>query len=220
MPQPARTETLAKFKSGEITLLVCSDVAARGLDIPDMSHVINFDVPIHAEDYVHRIGRTGRAGRQGHAFTIATAEDSKYLAAIKEMSGNEIPRHDLDGNAMVSPKSVDKGAPKGERGSAGRGRQNNKPAKSPEGSIPEAITPVAATPAVAATEPPPAAPIVAEAIKTDPVKKPNSTKKEGRPRADKAPVREKSKQSNAPVKGLGDHMPAFLMASAPKRKAK
>ena len=220
MPQPARTETLAKFKSGEITLLVCSDVAARGLDIPDMSHVINFDVPIHAEDYVHRIGRTGRAGRQGHAFTIATAEDSKYLAAIKEMSGNEIPRHDLDGNAMVSPKSVDKGAPKGERGSAGRGRQNNKPAKSPEGSIPEAITPVAATPAVAATEPPPAAPIVAEAIKTDPVKKPNSTKKEGRPRADKAPVREKSEQSNAPVKGLGDHMPAFLMASAPKRKVK
>ena len=142
------------------------------------------------------------------------------MAAINEMSGNEIPRHDLDGNAMVSPKSVDKGAPKGERGSAGRGRQNNKPAKSPEGSIPEAITPVAATPAVAATEPPPAAPIVAEAIKTDPVKKPNSTKKEGRPRADKAPVREKRKQSNAPVKGLGDHMPAFLMASAPKRKVK
>ena len=83
MPQPARTETLAKFKSGEITLLVCSDVAARGLDIPDMSHVINFDVPIHAEDYVHRIGRTGRAGRQGHAFTIATAETASIWQPLK-----------------------------------------------------------------------------------------------------------------------------------------
>jgi superfamily II DNA/RNA helicase len=92
MDQGDRTETLDAFKRNEITLLVCSDVAARGLDIDDMSHVFNFDVPIHAEDYVHRIGRTGRAGRSGRALTIATREDSKFVAAIERLIGNPIPR--------------------------------------------------------------------------------------------------------------------------------
>ena len=73
MAQTMRFATLEKFKAGELRLLVCSDVAARGLDIGGLSHVFNFDVPIHAEDYVHRIGRTGRAGLEGHAFTIADA---------------------------------------------------------------------------------------------------------------------------------------------------
>src|SRR6516162_4659376 len=77
MSQPKRTETLERFKKSEIRLLVCSDVAARGLDIQGLSHVFNFDVPYHAEDYVHRIGRTGRAGRDGRAFTIATPEEGK-----------------------------------------------------------------------------------------------------------------------------------------------
>ena len=71
MSQPARTETLEQFKAGEIQILVASDVAARGLDIVDMSHVFNFDVPFSPEDYVHRIGRTGRAGKTGHSFTLA-----------------------------------------------------------------------------------------------------------------------------------------------------
>ena len=91
MAQSARTETLGRFKKGDFQLLVCSDVAARGLDIVNMSHVINFDVPSHAEDYVHRIGRTGRAGLTGHAFTITTPEDSKYLAAIFRLIGKKIP---------------------------------------------------------------------------------------------------------------------------------
>ena len=73
MAQTVRFATLEKFKAGELRLLVCSDVAARGLDIGGLSHVFNFDVPHHAEDYVHRIGRTGRAGLEGHAFTIAIA---------------------------------------------------------------------------------------------------------------------------------------------------
>ena len=72
MSQPERFATLAKFKAGELRLLVCSDVAARGIDIGGLSHVFNFDVPIHAEDYVHRIGRTGRAGLSGHAYSLAT----------------------------------------------------------------------------------------------------------------------------------------------------
>jgi superfamily II DNA/RNA helicase len=70
MAQVRRTETLDRFRNGEIAVLVASDVAARGLDIEGLSHVFNFDVPIHAEDYIHRIGRTGRAGREGHAFTL------------------------------------------------------------------------------------------------------------------------------------------------------
>ena len=71
MAQPVRMETLESFKNSEVQFMVCSDVAARGLDIPAVSHVFNFDVPVNAEDYIHRIGRTGRAGRSGKAFTLA-----------------------------------------------------------------------------------------------------------------------------------------------------
>ena len=91
MDQYSRTETLEKFKAGKYTILVCSDVAARGLDIASMSHVFNFDVPTHADDYVHRIGRTGRAGKQGRAITIATSEDSRYLDSIAKLIGYPIP---------------------------------------------------------------------------------------------------------------------------------
>jgi superfamily II DNA/RNA helicase len=99
MSQPSRMEMLARFKNEEVHLLICSDVAARGLDIPDLSHVFNFDVPTHAEDYVHRIGRTGRAGRDGKAFTIATKEDGKYLKEIQDLIGIKIPDLDLENGA-------------------------------------------------------------------------------------------------------------------------
>ena len=107
MAQPARMATLAKFKAGDVRLLVCSDVAARGLDIPKVSHVLNFDVPVNAEDYVHRIGRTGRAGRSGQAFTLATPEDRKLLAAVTRMLGEKITEARLksrnsDGSPTVS----------------------------------------------------------------------------------------------------------------------
>jgi len=85
MDQRTRMMMLDNFRKGNIKLLVASDVAARGLDIPEVSHVFNFDVPINAEDYVHRIGRTGRAGRSGKAFTLVTGEDQKYLDAIETL---------------------------------------------------------------------------------------------------------------------------------------
>ena len=88
MDQRSRTETLDKFRAGEITLLAASDVAARGLDIPEVSHVFNFDLPWHSEDYVHRIGRTGRAGREGAAFSIVTLEDLKLLKDIQKITGD------------------------------------------------------------------------------------------------------------------------------------
>jgi superfamily II DNA/RNA helicase len=97
MAQSARIETLEKFKKNEVRLMVCSDVAARGLDVSAVSHVFNFDVPIHAEDYVHRIGRTGRAGMAGHAFTIATPDDGKFVAAIEKLIGTDIPRIEVEG---------------------------------------------------------------------------------------------------------------------------
>ena len=91
MDQSARTAALDQFRKNEVTLLVASDVAARGLDIPDVSHVFNFDVPHHPDDYVHRIGRTGRAGRSGAALTIVTPADSKSVAAIEKLIGQTIP---------------------------------------------------------------------------------------------------------------------------------
>jgi len=97
MTQPVRFATLEKFRAGEIPLLVCSDVAARGLDIGGLSHVFNFDVPHHAEDYVHRIGRTGRAGREGHAFTLATPADRLAVEAIERLIGHPIPRLEVAG---------------------------------------------------------------------------------------------------------------------------
>ena len=99
LDQSVRMATLDAFRKGEIKLLVASDVAARGLDIPNVSHVFNFDVPTHAEDYVHRIGRTGRAGKSGTAITICQVHEEKYLSKIEAMLGESIPREEGPGGA-------------------------------------------------------------------------------------------------------------------------
>jgi superfamily II DNA/RNA helicase len=91
MSQPERMAALDSFRKGDVSLLIASDVAARGLDIPDVSHIFNFDVPYHPDDYVHRIGRTGRAGRSGIAISIVTGPDSKSVAAIEALIGQSIP---------------------------------------------------------------------------------------------------------------------------------
>jgi len=103
MDQSARMAALAAFRDNEITYLVASDVAARGLDIPSVSHVFNYDVPSHAEDYVHRIGRTGRAGREGHAFTLVMPADKKYLSAIEKLIGQSIPWVEKDQAPRAAP---------------------------------------------------------------------------------------------------------------------
>src|SRR4029077_14316111 len=91
MDQPARTAALEQFRKGEVTLLVASDVAARGLDILDVSHIYNFDLPHHPDDYVHRIGRTACAGRAGTAITIvAESNDAKAVGAIEKLIGQTI----------------------------------------------------------------------------------------------------------------------------------
>jgi superfamily II DNA/RNA helicase len=116
MDQSARTAALDQFRKGEIPLLVASDVAARGLDIPAVSHVFNFDVPHHPDDYVHRVGRTGRAGRSGTAISIVTSLDTKSIAAIEKLIGQSIPR--AEGDFTVRSESSDD-APRESRGRKG-----------------------------------------------------------------------------------------------------
>jgi superfamily II DNA/RNA helicase len=125
MDQHARTKALDAFRDGEAQLLVASDVAARGLDIPEVSHVFNFDVPHHAEDYVHRIGRTGRAGRSGAAITIATGADSRAVAAIEKLIGRKIS----SANGSLRPERAPERAPRAPTRAARERGERKSPAR-------------------------------------------------------------------------------------------
>ncbi len=129
MDQRSRMAMLQNFKDGNLQLLVASDVAARGLDIPDVSHVFNFDVPIHSEDYVHRIGRTGRAGRSGAAFTIVTKRDTKHVDAIEKLIGEDVQW--LNGDLSALPPADESGddnrsSRRRDQKSKGRDRDRNR----------------------------------------------------------------------------------------------
>jgi superfamily II DNA/RNA helicase len=140
MAQTVRFSTLEKFKANELRLLVCSDVAARGLDIGGLSHVFNFDVPIHAEDYVHRIGRTGRAGLEGRAFTIASPGDRYAVEQIEKLTGHAIPPILVEGLDPVD--WAEKDARKR------RGRKTAEPKKAAEKAKPREAKEKTAKPAV------------------------------------------------------------------------
>jgi superfamily II DNA/RNA helicase len=141
LDQRHRMATLDEFREGKLRLLVASDVAARGLDIPAVSHVFNFDLPSHAEDYVHRIGRTGRAGREGTAISIGTPADEKYLTAIEALVKQTLPRvplpegFTLSAAAQEAPRPPrengrrggrDRDRDRGERGERDRNRRNRR----------------------------------------------------------------------------------------------
>ena len=176
MSQPARTETLAQFKAKDFNILVCSDVAARGLDIPNLSHVFNFDVPINAEDYVHRIGRTGRAGKEGHAYTIALPQDGKFVAQIKALTGKEIPRLDVDGFSTGELSDDDERGGRGGRGDrnerSGRGERSDRGGRGGRDRKAADDKPAAEQPAAEAAAVPEAAPQVSEAPAKTPVEAP------------------------------------------------
>ncbi len=104
MTQGSRMNTLEDFKEGKISLLVCSDVAARGIDINDVSHVFNYDVPMHADDYVHRVGRTGRAGKEGRAWTLATDREGEFVDKIKKLIKIDLEEPDIKGAGKRSSK--------------------------------------------------------------------------------------------------------------------
>jgi superfamily II DNA/RNA helicase len=225
MVQSARFATLEKFRAGEIRLLVCSDVAARGIDIGGLSHVFNFDVPHHAEDYVHRIGRTGRAGREGRAFTIATPDQHDAVVAIEKLTGGTaIPRIEVEGFDHLD--WTEGGDRRRRSGGKGKGK---------------AAAPQHAAPPPAAKKAPQAAPApVTAAAPEAPVAKaspePRARHQRGersgarggdrgreRPEAPRAqPDRDSAsrdsaardngaRETGAPVIGFGDDIPAFML---------
>jgi superfamily II DNA/RNA helicase len=125
MDQHQRMATLDAFRNGQIAFLAASDVAARGLDIPEVSHIFNYDVPIHPEDYVHRIGRTGRAGREGYAATLVTPKDYKALKAIEKMLRQDIPW--IDGSPSEAEQAeASEGRPNGNGRRRGRSRRGKR----------------------------------------------------------------------------------------------
>jgi superfamily II DNA/RNA helicase len=218
MDQAQRTATLESFKRGEITLLVCSDVAARGLDIDDLSHVFNFDVPIHAEDYVHRIGRTGRAGRSGAAFTLATRADGKFLAVIEKLIGKPIPRVDLPGVAAspagqpadatdaVAGEAVAHAADDSRPEQRGRGRRRERDhgSERERGGERERGRDRERAPKREADAPPAARQPRASREDSE------TTRPQPRPEPAQRTRRRDGDDEPSPM-GLGDHVPAFLM---------
>ncbi len=219
MNQASRTETLERFKAGEIKYLVASDVAGRGLDIDALSFVINFDVPMHAEDYVHRIGRTGRAGKTGQAFTLATAADAKFIDAIERLIKAPIPRRG-EGGATPKPETAgeavgdvpaqaraETGKPAREQRSRGRGRGRK---KAPASETAEVETPA------------PDAPALESAPAPEPVREAES-KPKPKPAPEKAPRTRKRKDrgegSGGAAVGWGDHTPAFMLPEPKKARA-
>jgi len=147
MDQPARLAELQRFKDGQINILVCSDVAARGLDIKGVSHVFNFDTPWHPDDYVHRIGRTGRAGATGRAFTFVAPEDAEAIDNVEKLTGMKIPvyklaetearperedRPEREARREREPRRDRKAEPRAERRAEPKAERRREPAPRPE----------------------------------------------------------------------------------------
>ncbi|MEB0140253.1 MULTISPECIES: DEAD/DEAH box helicase [unclassified Undibacterium] len=147
--QSARTKALAEFKEGSLTVLVATDIAARGIDIDQLPHVVNYDLPNVPEDYVHRIGRTGRAGATGEAVSLVCVDEFKLLADIEKLIKRQIPQEIIDGfipdpHAKAQPiqlRSFEGRAPGGGGGRGGRSPQGNKPAQARGNSAPGGAKP-------------------------------------------------------------------------------
>lgn len=194
LPQSVRMDTLDKFKRGEITILVASDVAARGLDIDDVSHVVNFDVPHHADDYVHRIGRTGRAGRSGRAFMLVTPEDGKALTAIEKLIKKNLVPLQVEGVSAPAERSPDAGDEATKKPSRSRKGANKRDGRKDAGKETSKDTDK-------------------ESPRGGGDTRANDDKR--RARAKSAPDAdgkgEDRQDRDEPVRGLGDHTPAFLL---------
>ena len=192
LDQSQRTKTLDSFRDGSLRFLVASDVAARGLDIPSVSHVFNYDVPSHSEDYVHRIGRTGRAGRDGKAVMISAPVDDKNLAGIERLLDKAIPRSENPLNigakddATVEPKAEAK---------------EEKPKRS------RTRKPKPEAEAVAKVEPQEEAAPIAQ----------KTAEKDDRPQKEQRGRRGENRGGKKVV-GMGDHMPSFIAMSFAERK--
>ena len=235
LSQPERTATLARFKANELHLLVCSDVAARGIDIGGLSHVFNFDVPHHAEDYVHRIGRTGRAGLTGHAFTLATPDDRLAVEAIEHLVGAAIPRIAIEGLDTAEWAAGDgkKRRGRGRKAEAkpeGKAEPKSRSRKAPKETAPDLLaTTDAAEPRrtrasrneTSRNETPRNEAPRSEAARPEPTRAEPPSAERGR-RAEPAPFvpreraprregRYRDEDLGPSVQGFGDDIPAFMM---------
>ena len=204
MDQRARTASLDAFKSGGVALIVCSDVAARGLDIPDVSHVFNFDVPTHAEDYVHRIGRTGRAGKTGVALSIVTPADQKYILEIERLIARKIDWLAGESLANLAEEETGEQAPRGERpqrsrrsAPGGDARARASSSRPPDGGAHVAPKPISSR-------------------RQEPSHRPDGDhpSADAASKRDEAPRRHHQKEDSSPVVGMGDHVPMFLLRPA------
>ncbi|WP_372893980.1 DEAD/DEAH box helicase [Rhodosalinus sp.] len=209
LDQATRTRTLDAFRDGTLRFLVASDVAARGLDIPAVSHIFNFDVPTHAEDYVHRIGRTGRAGRAGKALTISGPKDEKHIADIERLLQKEIPRVDLPEAAPAPEPQAEAEAPSEEKPTRSRGGRSRRKTSAPPAD--EAAPAVAAQDAPAQED---ASDEAAAAPEAETAAAPEKPAPRRRSRATKDERGEPAK-----VVGMGDHMPRFIALSLEERLA-
>ncbi len=199
LEQSVRLRTLERFRAGEVHLLVCTDVAARGLDIVELPVVINYDVPLSADDYVHRIGRTGRAGHRGRAFTLITPADARQVAAIERLTGRRVPRLELAAEAAAGDADRER-----RRRPDGEGR--------------------AEAPAPTATSP--SRPGEAETGKRAESTDGSGTRRRRRRRATATAESGARGDGNGggaartpaePVRGMGDHVPRFLLVPIPLR---
>ncbi|GAB5449093.1 DEAD/DEAH box helicase [Gymnodinialimonas sp.] len=196
LDQSHRMRTLAGFRDGSITFLVASDVAARGLDIPNVSHVFNYDVPSHAEDYVHRIGRTGRAGKTGVAITLCVPSDEKYLSAIEGLIKQPIPRADAPMDAGKAPE-----AKAGDEEKPRRSRRGGRRSEEPKVEEPKAE----AAPEPAREEP-------------KPEPQPQQPRRERSERGGRGRGRDRGGDRGPRVVGMGEFTPDFIGLSFDERR--
>ncbi|WP_420863093.1 DEAD/DEAH box helicase [Algirhabdus cladophorae] len=189
LDQSKRMETLEAFRNGSLRFLCASDVAARGLDIPDVSHVFNFDVPSHAEDYVHRIGRTGRAGKKGTAMMICSPRDEKNFADVERLVKIEIPRLDNPIKTSEKPAPQPKAEPKPKAATAPKADAKSEPKQEPK--------------AEASLDP-----------KREAKPRTEPAAKSSRSRSSSS---RGASNSKTPV-GMGDHLPGFIAFSFEERR--
>ncbi|HVV95409.1 MAG TPA: DEAD/DEAH box helicase [Hyphomicrobiales bacterium] len=201
LDQRARMAALDSFRTGKAALLVASDVAARGLDIPAVSHVFNFDVPIHAEDYVHRIGRTGRAGLTGIAVTLVAPGDQRHVAAIEALTGQTLEWEGEPLSADAVPPRRGRGDDRRRGASGGRGHGGERRDRRPRGAghDGERERPQRQHPRVEA-----------EPLAARPADRPRPVRE---PRHEEDPRHHapRGEAGDRPIVGLGDHVPQFLL---------
>jgi superfamily II DNA/RNA helicase len=240
LDQSLRTKTLDRFRAGELKILVASDVAARGLDVPAVSHVFNFDVPIHADDYVHRIGRTGRAGRSGQAYMLASHRDEKYIEAIEKITGQKLARRemmDIEVREESRPRRDERGGKGGRDQGRGRGgKDRNRDRRPPGGKFHDQVASMEPTEAGAVPPPQAEAPQVQEPRaprleqkprqeqrpRNDAPRAPQNQPRQDQPRPekrDRGSQRQHNEQAARPEAVDKSELPAFLFRPVPVKKS-